>query len=397
MDANQISDPTVKRKQLLHLAGIKVQEIFEHLPEDVESEMFAEGGPRPDKFICMSQEHREYRAALKRLNDYFLPKQNTAYAHLVFNLLKQKENETISDFVMRLQVQADYCDYGESRDKMIKDRLIQGCGSSEIRRELLKLGNTTFEAVFNAAKVNELVLKQERAFSTEGNESKSFETVNSIHNGGGRAWSRKKQFVNSPTTECTRCGYQNHDESSPACPAKGKQCNACGGANHFGRKCRTRNRARIEPAAKKMKTESVKYISGNLVSKPDESDDEYILCVSTPDDRNNVPCIVGNIETSAIIDCGSKYNLIDRATFEKLKQRKMETLNQSKTTDKIFKAYNGHTLPIGGVFTTQLRIGLQETTADFYIIEGEGSFLVGRDTAKSLGTLEISFDASNEI
>lgn len=36
---------------------------------------------------------------------------------------------------------------------------------------------------------------------------------------------------------CNRCRYKGHIASDPKCPAKGKQCNKCGGSNHFSRKC----------------------------------------------------------------------------------------------------------------------------------------------------------------
>lgn len=110
-------------------------------------------------------------------------------------------------------------------------------------------------------------------------------------------------------------------------PARGKNCNKCGGRDHFIRKCRSRKRVRSfenkpmqskenrdqanvkqksdEPAAKKADTnETVKLIEGYQSNVKEN----YIFCITAGSDtKNEIKCKIGGVEVKAVIDSGSKY------------------------------------------------------------------------------------------
>lgn len=90
------------------------------------------------------------------------------------------------------------------------------------------------------------------------------------------------------------------------------------------------------------------------------------------------------------MDSGSKFNLMDQGTYELLKRKAVVVTNQRKETDKIFKAYGGHTLDIVGVFDSIIEVAGIAIVAEFYVIKGTGKFLVGRVTSKALGILKIN-------
>ena len=47
-----------------------------------------------------------------------------------FNLWIQKDAETVTQFVMELKRQSEYCSFGETLDKMLRDRLVCGVRDS---------------------------------------------------------------------------------------------------------------------------------------------------------------------------------------------------------------------------------------------------------------------------
>ena len=63
--------------------------------------------------------------ALSKLNMYFTPIVNVSYTRHVFRQMKQNEGETILQFVTRLRIVANDCDYGNNRNDFVKDLVIE--------------------------------------------------------------------------------------------------------------------------------------------------------------------------------------------------------------------------------------------------------------------------------
>ena len=113
---------------MLHCAGTDVQEIFETLPT-----------------IEAGEELNEYEAAVKMLDEYFLPKANIPYERHVFRQMKQESSESVDQFVIRLTHQAENCNFGSQQTKQIRDQVIDRCRSSGLRRKLLERKGPRFE------------------------------------------------------------------------------------------------------------------------------------------------------------------------------------------------------------------------------------------------------------
>lgn len=119
-------------------------------------------------------------------------------------------------------------------------------------------------------------------------------------------------------------------------------------------------------------------------------DTEYIFNVTSTKDDGEIPCEIGGVVASAVVDSGSKYNLLGEEDWQKLKRSKIAISNQRLETSKVFKAYGGQPLTLLGVFTATLKIGTKTEPAEFYVVKGNGKFLIGRDTATAMGVLQIS-------
>lgn len=101
---------------------------------------------------------------------------------------------------------------------------------------------------------------------------------------------------------------------------------------------------------------------------------------------------VGGIETKVVVDSGSKYNVVDRDTWAKLKSKGVETASRQKEVDIGFIAYEGHTLKFLGMFTVIIRVGNTQLSDKFYVADEFGKFLLGYETAMALGVLKIGYD-----
>ncbi|XP_055590160.1 uncharacterized protein K02A2.6-like [Uranotaenia lowii] len=133
-------------------------------------------------------------------------------------------------------------------------------------------------------------------------------------------------------------------------------------------------------------THLVKHITDDSVTDKTE----YIFNVTSGDNDGEMQCEIGGVTVSAVIDSGSKYNLLSQTNWDQLKSKNVKVSNQRRDDPTVFKAYGGQSLQLIGVFTAVLKIGTATELADFYVVNGSGKILIGRDTATSMSVLKIS-------
>lgn len=104
---------------LLH-AGPKVQQVHNMLVAQEPNEA-APNGPLVGGYI----QRDPYHQMINRLSTFFAPKRHPTYERHVLRKMKQKDDERIDMFVMRLRQQADRCEYGERVDEFLKVKLCQ--------------------------------------------------------------------------------------------------------------------------------------------------------------------------------------------------------------------------------------------------------------------------------
>ena len=66
---------------------------------------------------------------MEELENYFKPGKNEIYESFVFNSRKQQEGESIQHFVSALQQLSESFEFGDIRDRLIRDRLVIGVRS----------------------------------------------------------------------------------------------------------------------------------------------------------------------------------------------------------------------------------------------------------------------------
>lgn len=374
---------------LLHHAGPKVQMVYDSL-EDLADEV-----PRGPLINSMNPHLTEYDMMIAKLNNFFAPKRGPHYEQYVFSLLTQKQDEKIEFFAVRLKQQAERCSYGDQLQQNMKNQLIKGCWSTNLREKLLEHGSDTFDKLMARAKTHEVVNEQKKIFDqkvTIESQNPLAETVHKI----GNYHSGKSLFQNNII--CNRCGYKGHRAADDKCPAKSKLCNKCGLVGHFAKKCHTKKTQGSlkrnqpdngdQPEEKKIKPdkEEIKFVTQN------NDTDEDIFCIETSSGDNKIICNIGCVDIPAIIDSGSKFNLVDEESWKWLKLQRINILHKEKGTDQQFTAYGGHKLIVLGMFSAKLTIGNQTNNAKFYVMQGTGKVLIGRNTAEQFGILKMGTD-----
>ena len=213
--AVNVTDDKQKRVLLLYQAGQETQEIFE---------TFTDTGD-------------DYKTAIEKLYQYFMPKKNIDYEIFQFKQATQKPKEIVDQFFTRLCRLAIHCEFTDF-DKELRSTFIQHCKSKRLRRFALREDELTLDKLPSKARVLEASENQAEGIEQA---STSVDTVQLLQKQqlkfkGQTGSSRFQQG----SGVCRQCGFSWPHVSS-SCPAIGRMCNNCGKPNHFAKMCLTKS------------------------------------------------------------------------------------------------------------------------------------------------------------
>ena len=136
-----VTNDLQKRSLLLHVAGMKVLEVY----------------------LTLVGEHTiaAFQDTLKLLDDFLIPKANVPFESHLFRQIAQENSKTVDQFVCRPRQRSVSCDFGEQENDYIRDQVIDKCCSSHTRRNFLeKEGTLTLEDLLRTARSQEAVDRQ---------------------------------------------------------------------------------------------------------------------------------------------------------------------------------------------------------------------------------------------
>ena len=168
------------------------------------------------------------------LTKYFEPKTNVRIEIYNFRSCKQKEGQSLDEFVTELRQLSKNCGFTDV-DKEILSQVIQHCSSSRFRRRALREPDKSLTEILDIGRTLELTDKHAASMENE-----SISAVR--YNKNQQTTRRDTPLSHKETTQdrhskktCKNCGGAYPHSGS--CPARGKTCNYCKKLNHFKRVC----------------------------------------------------------------------------------------------------------------------------------------------------------------
>ena len=353
MVALDVEDDKRKRALLLHYMGESTLDIFETL---------ADTGTADD-----------YNKACDALNKQFTPQKNTSFEVYKFRNTKQRVDETLDQYHVRLVQLSKYCEF-EKPDKEIKAQIELGRMSKQLRRHAFCSPKLTLSELLAFGRTQEITESDAKGIEHDFKRDLKVQDVQQVQ--------VRPQTVRK--RKCFKCGYSWPHLA--ACPAKGKTCNKCKGYNHFARCCKSKPSTKEfgEKPTKETEDKSQTSVQGRhhrvkqveAAESPSSSDsDEYVYTIqgntvctdmkltSVSDQSNSINSVtvkhdfyttvkVDDFSVRMNIDSGASVNIIDSEVFQKLKGRKDVKL--SKTKNKLFGYGSKTPLDVQGCFEAQV-------------------------------------------
>ena len=211
----------------------------------------------------------------ERFEQHMVGSPNKWVQMLEFSAMKQKENEHVDDYIVRLRTKAAKCRLNdEMKDMMMTLQLIKGIPWDEERKKLISKGNDlTLDVAIKSAQAYQATTLNVDMYRAATGTQKTEKNVDA--------------FLKKKIKNCTYCGKEHGPRN---CPAYGKKCPKCGKYNHFESMCRTevagrpKNEVERKPqkfAKNKKSTKSDKKVAEvNRYESDTEEDDDTVYCGS---------------------------------------------------------------------------------------------------------------------
>ena len=328
----------------------------------------------------------DYEAVKRKLVDHFKPLTNKDYQIFAFDQMRQREAESMDDFVVRLRQAASLCGFGDSTDKELKRRIIAGCRSKQLRQHILEKGNIELKDILDKARTAEVSSTQASAIESAIKKESSFkaEPIAAVKRAGWRSNakegtrevedSRRRDSKLKKERKCFTCGRE-FPHKNGECPAKKQKCNSCGKVGHFAgtRTCKQQVNA-IDKAA-----------NFALDDSTSSSNTGYFFAVGRAiEQRPREVVSIGGIGIRMLIDSGAWDNLIDQVAYERLKSK--VTLRECHS---MLHAYESDKpLRFIGQFDAEATCNERTIRATFKVTTGRAGCLLSHRASRQLGLFQ---------
>ena len=252
-----------------------------------------------------------YADGLNKLECAYVKPVNEIYSRDCLNTSRQNEGESLEDFLQRLKILRNDCNFGDvtasrCKEPAIRDAFITGLGSPYIRQRLHEDNELRLNHVFNKAR--SLHEAQKNAESYEVRHAKRIATVSFDNTKIGQPQKenekRRSGSASFKCRSCKFCGSLWHKR--PNCQANQRLYYKCNRMGHFTRVCLSK----------------VKKIPKTLATVcEDEEEHSYISALNNliGDEKANVIMLVNGIRANCLIDTGAKFNHIDSKFCQQVK------------------------------------------------------------------------------
>ena len=338
--ANDITNGPKKRAILLSCCGPKAYNLLRGLANNKPAE-------------------KSYDELVKLMQGHLYPAPNPIAERFKFNNRDRQASETISDYVAVLRKLSEHCNYGDTLDDMIRDRLVCGVRDEKIQQKLLCEKKLTLNSALKIAQAMESATKYSMSIQKHQATFQEGETVNKLY----------AQPKRDHQSQCYRCG-SNHLPDK--CPFKDKECFYCHKKGHTVRKCRQKERADGKP---RMSNAGI----NQLQEEEEEQTIETLSLYHLNSARKTTPIkcnlIIENNHVEMEIDTGASMTVMNVDSFKALGQN----TSNIKPCKLLLKTFTGEIVKPMGKVDVHVSYGKTTYQLPLIVVPGKTPSLLGRN------------------
>ena len=298
---------------------------------------------------------KTYAELVKTPSDHYSPKPSEIVQRCKFYKRFRQPGETVATFLSELCSIAEYCNFGDTLETMLRDRLICGINDDRIQQRLLSEegDKSTLKSATTLAQAMETAAKDAVELKPPMPHHQTVQRVN-------------KETSKKPCYRCARVGH-----TPDRCRFKNEKCHQCHKTGHIKRACRSK--PQLPRVIKHINEEEPQ----ESASEPDESSEDYNLFALRTTSARRSPIVPVTIESQALemeLDTGADVSLISEETYNQ--RWKHIPLQESTTT---LRSYSGDLIGVKGQMEVNVTYGDQHRKLPLLVVKGKGPNLLGKD------------------
>ncbi|XP_039283240.1 uncharacterized protein LOC120351134 [Nilaparvata lugens] len=319
-----------------------------------------------------------FEESISILEGIFIKKKSEIFTRYLLSIRKQKQGESIDNFFLKLKELSLECNFTaisatENREEHIKEALIAGLYSSEIRQRILESPDMSLHETLNRARAFESAKDQSQCYNKsnppfELNACKDTENASNLIPNQKNTSDSSLSAVSISGQACFFCGNKKH--SRLFCPAKNEFCKKCGKKGHFARVCNSKSSV----------LEKKREFSNSILLTPSVQAEK---CLS----KVIIPITINGTESQALIDTGATGNFIDDTYAKKLNLEVIPeigkvTLGSKRFTPQIRGKVNVNLTVQGESYTNTTLMLMQDLCENI---------ILGHEFMNNFSSIEIPF------
>ena len=344
--------------------------------------------PVYSSFKLSEEQEKDYNLVIGKFDSYFVPKVNVIHERAVFNERVQEPNETVESFVRALYVLSSTCNFKESTEERILDRLVVGLSDKDVSKDLQLKPELTLADAISTARQAEHVISQmssqpggktvdevKKGGKRSGGSSSSFRGRGRGGNSRGHSRDQPKpshddSAAGGSSKTCKFC-KGNHPMDKKLCPARNAKCHKCGKKGHYASCCpNSRSRGSVREVTVPENDSDVCFL-GAVSSK------------MTSDRPWEVKLKVAGRLVPFKLDSGADVTIMSETCYKSLKSQ------PSLIPTDVYLVSVGSRLKCTGKFVTKVMSKGTLYTLDIYVVQNAKCNLLSRSASQAMGFLQV--------
>ncbi|KAK9512390.1 hypothetical protein O3M35_000829 [Rhynocoris fuscipes] len=296
-----------------------------------------------------------YTAVKNKFDEYMGFKRNIVYERARFFKRKQESGEPVDSFINDLHKLAEYCQFGNLKEELIRDIIVIGVADTKLSECLQLDDSLTLSKAILKARQAENLQKQQPLIR----DSTEIEAI-------GGAFSKD--------VKCFRCGYlRNHSHS--VCPAASVKCFKCNQVGHFQKCCRQKkNKGKVREIEGKndfVTGAELQYLRELTIDEL-KFQDSWVVRIKVKDQ-----------EIEFKLDTGADVSVISRSTADLLQLR-------LQPSDRALFGPNKTPLLVDGMCSVHLRYKDKSIVENLYVLPNQKVALLSRSAIMALNLIKVN-------
>lgn len=319
-----------------------------------------------------AEQKQKYNDVVKAFAEYCKPRVNQAVERFKFFNRRQQVNESFDHFLTDLKLLAKNCSFEQQEESLLRDLVIIGIRSNELRESLLRIPDVTLKTVEQSCRASESSKFQAKQMAHNEHDVYQVKRGSDNKRSNQERDKKKEQARYEERYDCKKCG-RRHGRSN--CPAYGKKCNVCKGLNHFEIGCFKRN-------SNNKTKKQIAQVESEIEQESSQSPELFVDLISVVN-NNKLPSHketwyerlkINNKMIVVKLDTGAQCNILPINLYNKIRNSD-DVLLDNCSSD--LRSYGGNKLNVFGtkIFDVFCRNKLYKVK--FVIVGVEGDVLLG--------------------